>query len=340
MLFDNVSILSVTSVDATHRLSSEEIEERLSPTLSKLGVPKGTLEQLTGIKARRVFDVDTMPSEGATMAARQAIEESGVDPQKLGILINTSVCRDYVEPSTACLVHGNLGLGPNCMNFDVGNACLAFLNGMEIASNMIERGLIDYALIVDGENSRFIIDTTIDRLNARAGEVTEQEYRDAFATFTLGSGGAAMVLARRDLHPDAAQFRGGVSLAASEHSRLCYGQVDHMYTDTRALLKAGIMLAARTLAKARKELGWTLEDLNELVLHQVSKVHTEKLSQTLELDLAKIHAIFPEYGNVGPAAVPMVLATVTRNGRVNKGDRVALMGIGSGLNCAMAEVVW
>ena len=338
MRFDNVSIMSVVAVDATHRLTSTEIEQRLAPTMDRLGIPAGMLEGLTGITARRVFDPGFMPSEAATLAAREAIAASGVDPGKLGILINTSVCRDYVEPSTACLVHGNLGLHSGCMNFDLSNACLGFLSGMEVVSNMIERGQIDYGIVVDGENSRFIIDTTIERLNRM--DTTEQDYRDAFATFTLGSGGVAMVLARRDLAPDAAQFKGGVGVAATEHSRLCHGQVDRMYTETKALLVAGIALAKQTLAEAKQVLGWDLGTFDELILHQVSKVHTDKLAQALELDPAKIHAIFPEYGNVGPAAVPMVLAHVTKSGRVTKGDRVALMGIGSGLNCAMHELVW
>ncbi len=338
MLFDNVSILSVVAIDATHRLTSAEIEQRLAPTMERLRIPAGMLEGLTGITARRVFDPGYMPSEAATLAARGAIEQACVDPRKLGILINTSVCRDYVEPSTACLVHGNLGLPSSCLNFDLSNACLGFLSGMEVASNMIERGQIDYAIIVDGENSRFIIDTTIDRLNRP--DTTEQEFRDAFATFTLGSGGVAMVLSRRELAPDAAQFKGGVGVAATEHSRLCHGQVDRMHTETKALLVAGITLARQTLAEAKQALGWDVAAFDELVLHQVSKAHTEKLAEALELDPAKIHAIFPEYGNVGPAAVPMVLAHVTKSGRVTKGDRVALMGIGSGLNCAMHELVW
>lgn len=338
MRFDNVSISSVAAVDATHRLASAEIEQRLAPTMERLGIPPGMLEGLTGIAARRVFDPDFMPSEAATLAARDAIAQANVDPNRLGILVNTSVCRDYVEPSTACLVHGNLGLPSHCLNFDLSNACLGFLSGMEVVSNMIERGQIDYGIVVDGENSRFIIDTTIERLNR--AETTEQEFRDAFATFTLGSGGVAMVLCRHDLAPDAPQFKGGVGVAATQHSRLCHGQVDRMYTETKALLVAGIELAKRTLAEAKQVLGWEVGAFDELVLHQVSKVHTEKLAHALELDPAKIHAIFPEYGNVGPAAVPMVLAHVTKSGRVTKGDRVALMGIGSGLNCAMHELVW
>ena len=91
------------------------------------------------------------------MAAEEAILNAGIDRSQLGILLNTSVCRDYIEPSVACLVHGNLGLSPECMNFDVGNACLAFLNGMEIIGNMIERGQVDYGIVVDGEGSRFEI---------------------------------------------------------------------------------------------------------------------------------------------------------------------------------------
>ncbi len=69
-------------------------------------------------------------------------------------------------------------------------------------------------------------------------------------------------------------------------------------------------------------------------------MHTESLVKLLGLDLQKVHTIFPELGNVGPASVPITLAHAAELGKVNKGDRVALMGIGSGLNCAMAELLW
>ena len=106
------------------------------------------------------------------------------------------------------------------------------------------------------------------------------------------------------------------------------------------LLVEGVKLAASTLSEAKRTLGWELDRLDELVLHQVSRVHTEKLTRALELDPAKIHVIYEEYGNVGPAAVPMTLARAAEAGRLHPGDRVALMGIGSGLNCSMAEIIW
>ncbi len=296
------------------------------------------IQSLTGIVARRFWDQDQKPSGIATMAAEKAIRNAGIEKSRIGVVINTSVCRDYIEPSVACLVHGNLGLHSECMNFDVGNACLAFLNGMEIIGNMIERNQVDYGIVVDGETSRFVVETTIARL--LNSPFSEEAFRASFATFTLGSGGAAMILARSELAPEGHRFLGGVSLAATQHRHLCRGQVDRMETDASSLLVAGLELAALTFQKACEELGWTPDVLNECVLHQVSAVHTAKLIELLGLDASKIYKTFPEFGNVGPAAIPITLSKSLEAGRIQKGDRVALMGIGSGLNCAMMEVVW
>jgi len=338
MRFEHVSICSVAHVDAVHRVTSAELEARLEAPMARLGVPAGLLEGLSGIKARRMWDEDHPPSQAATAAARIAIERAGIARDRIGVLINTSVCRDYIEPSTACLVHGNLQLGRGCLNFDLGNACLGFINGMEVVGNMIERGQIDYGLVVDGENSRYVVERTIARLNGP--DVDEATFRANFATLTLGSGGAAMVLGRKDLAPEGHAFLGGVTVAATEHNRLCFGQVDGMQTRTKELMVAGLELAAITWQAAKRELGWTPDVLDEYVMHQVSRAHTEKLTEVLELDPKKILATYQELGNVGPAGVPIVLSKAMEAGRLSKGSRVALLGIGSGLNCAMAEVVW
>ncbi len=338
MHFDHVSILSVGAIDAPIEVSSADIEERLKPVRDRLGIRSGILENLAGIRTRRYWPEGVEPSEVATEAARKALEIADVDPQKIGVVINTSVCRDYIEPSTACLVHGNLGLSAECMNFDLGNACLAFMNGMQMAGNMIERGQIHYALIVDGEGSRNVCEKTIDRLlNSDCDEAT---FRENFAALTLGSGAVAMVLARKELAENGHRFVGAVELAATQHNRLCLGQPDWMQTDTKRLLMSGLELAGQTWVKAQKELGWKQEELDHFVLHQVSKVHTESLAQSLGLDGDKIFTIFSEYGNIGPAAVPITLAKSIEQGRIKRGDRIALMGIGSGLNCAMAEIIW
>ena len=338
MRFENVSVAGLAHVDAPYRITSAELEEQLSPVIQRIGGRSDMIQSLTGIVARRFWETDQQPSRIATMAAEKAIQNAGIEKSRIGILLNTSVCRDYIEPSVACLVHGNLGLSPECMNFDVGNACLAFLNGMEIVGNMIERNQVDYGLIVDGESSRFVVETTIARL--LASPVDAETFRASFATFTLGSGGAAMVLARSELAPEGHPFLGGVSLAATQHRNLCRGQVDRMETDASSLLVAGLELAALTFQKACRELAWQPDELDECILHQVSAVHTAKLIELLGLDKTKIYKTFPEFGNVGPAAIPITLSKSLEAGRIQKGNRVALMGIGSGLNCAMMEVVW
>ncbi|MEE2962483.1 MAG: 3-oxoacyl-ACP synthase III [Myxococcota bacterium] len=336
MVFENVSIASIAHVDAPIRITSSEVEEQLAPTMDRLKIRPGLLESLSGIKARRLWEAGTQPSQAATKAAKLALEHGDVSPGQVGFLINTSVCRDYLEPSTACLVHGNLKLPATCMNYDIGNACLGFMNGMDIAAQMLENAMIDYALVVDGESSRFPLEQTIERL--LDPECSEHDFRSQFATLTLGSGSVAMLLTRRNLRPKAPRYIGGVTRAATQYNRICLGQPDKMLTDTKELLVRGIELASQTFVQARAVLGWSSNVLDELVLHQVSKAHTEKLADFLRLDLNKAVCIYPEYGNIGPASVPIVLSKAIEAGRVGPGARVGLLGIGSGLNCSMAEI--
>jgi len=76
------------------------------------------------------------------------------------------------------------------------------------------------------------------------------------------------------------------------------------------------------------------------VIHQVSAAHTDRFVEMLGADPRKIFAIYPRFGNIGPAAIPITLGKARDAGRLRRGARVALMGIGSGLNCSMMEVVW
>lgn len=338
MLFEKVVIAGVAHVDAPHRIPSTVFEDRLSETMARLGMRPDTLRRLAGIEARRWWDPGVEPDEAAALAGEKVIAATGIDRQRIGVIFNTSVCREYLEPSTACMVHGRLGLGPHCLNYDLGNACLAFLNAMELAGAMLERGAIDYALVVDGEGARDIQEVTLERL-ARP-ETTADEFRAEFATLTLGSGAVAMLLSRADVHPEGHRFEGGVSRAATEWSHLCRGKHDKMTTDTATLLKQGVALAMRTWVDARETLGWSDEKLDHLVMHQVSAVHTRTLCQTLGLDPDKAILTFPELGNVGPASVPMTLSKGVEDGTIRAGDTVALMGIGSGLNVSMMQVVW
>jgi len=328
-------ILSLAAVEAPRVVTSDWIDEQLAETYQRNGLRPGLLAGLAGIEERRWWDDDVSFTDAAAMAGRAAIEKAGIDPSKIGVLISTSVCKENLEPSVACAVHDQLGLSTSCLNFDIANACLGFINAMHLAATMLDAGTVEYALIVDGEGSRYTQQTTLERLrdpNSTAGDVFAE-----FASLTLGSGAAAMVMARKNRHGDVHRLIGGVARAGTEHNSLCIGNLDRMTTDTHGLLVAGLDLAADAWDASKTDFDWT-DGLDWYIFHQVSKVHTTMLCDRLAIDSTKVPLTFPKYGNVGPAAVPITLASV--QDQIQPGQRVLCMGIGSGLNTSFSEILW
>lgn len=336
--FKEVAVVGVGRVDAPEVMTSAAIEDQLQAAMDKAGYSAGLLYQLTGIESRRLWAPGVQPSAAAARAGEDALARAEVAPDEIGVMVSTSVCKDFIEPSVASLVHKSLGLPSTCLNFDVSNACLGFLNGIQIIGDMIERGVVDYGLVVDGESSRHVLEKTIARLNEP--DFSVHAMRRQLATLTLGSGAAAMVLGRRSKHRDAPQVVGSVTRAATAHNELCRGQRDWMETDAAMLLVHGLALADKTFAAASEYLGWTPDALDHVAAHQVSAVHTARVAERLQIDLERFYKIYRTYGNVGPASIPIALSLLQQEGSLERGDRVGLMGIGSGLNCAMMELRW
>lgn len=316
----------------------ESTFDELAPLLERLKIPSSGVQAASGVEERRFFPRGTTIAEAGAIAAAKALEAAGLEPSDIGCLVSTSVCKDYIEPSMASLVHGRLGLPAACLNFDIGNACLAFLNGMSVLADMIDMGRFKAALLVDAESARTVIEATIQRLLQE--DATVDDFRDNFAALTLGSGAVAAVLTHRDISRTQHRVTGHVALADTRHSDLCLGQQTEMIVHARPLMQAGVDLAKRTWVEAEREFGWTPSDIDLFVCHQVGKRHHEFLFESLRLDANRAFVTYPFLGNVGPASVPLTLALAQERGRLQPGHRVALMGIGSGLNCSMMEIVW
>ncbi|MGM0598420.1 MAG: 3-oxoacyl-ACP synthase III [Candidatus Rifleibacteriota bacterium] len=339
MLSSNITIEGLEYEIPDQIVTSEQIEEEISATMQRLKLPKGLLKSLTGIKERRVWPEGTTPSEIGVRVARKVIEATDIPGSNIGCIINTSVSRNYIEPSVACLIQGSLELSPECLNFDVSNACLGFFTAIQILTLMIESGQIKYGLIVNGETSGKLLNSTIARLKKR--NVTPEIYRRNFAALTLGSGAAAMILGHKNYSRTNHLVNGIVNLSDTRHSRLCLGRIDQMEADSTEIMKQGIKLARKTWSIAGSRLpNWKDDNIDLYIPHQVSLKNIQELSQALGLELEKQHLSFMNYGNIGPASVPITLKMAEENKRLKQGDHVALLGIGSGLNCSMMSLTW
>jgi 3-oxoacyl-[acyl-carrier-protein] synthase-3 len=331
--FDDVAVISVVACHAPEIVTSAEFDARLADSYNRLGGRPGLLERLAGVRERRWWPEGTGTHEPAALAGAKAIAESGVDTDAIGLLIDSSVDRDRLEPSSACTVHHVIGLSSSCISFDLSNACLGFVNAMHMAGAMIDAGHIDYALVVDGENSRHIQEPTLERLSRP--DATKEDFRSEFATLTLGSGAAAMVIGRHSENPGSHRMIRGGARSATEHHELCVGSLEKMRTDLTGLLEAGVALAKESW-DAASEPSWQHAD--RYVMHQVSTTHTAMVCKQLGIDPAKAPLTFPMFGNVGPASIPITLAGEVDS--LQSGDRVICMGVASGLNAAAIEIVW
>ncbi|BDI22608.1 3-oxoacyl-ACP synthase III [Herbiconiux sp. L3-i23] len=330
----NASLLSVTSTVAPRVTTSEQIDAKLAPALKRLRLPKGLLQRVAGIHERRNWDGEEGFEDAAVAAGRRALAEAGVRPEQVGLLINTSVTRKHLEPSVAVRLHHGLGLPSSAVNFDIANACLGFVNGMSLAAQMIDSGQIQYAVVIDGEDADEIQLNTIERLS-RDG-IDREDFMAEFASLTLGSGAAAAVLGPSDAHPEGHRLIGGVTRAATEFHDVCVGSVEGMFTDAKALLKGGLDLVVSAWKEATGD--WNWKRMDRYILHQVSDVHINAIVKAIGLDRSRVPLTYPRFGNVGPASIPMTLAEEAPT--LNRGDRVLMMGVGSGLNTSMMELAW
>ena len=330
-------MLSVTLAEAEQVVPSASFDERLTETYRRLKMPKGLLERLAGISERRYWGEGDSFEQGAARAGRAALEQAGIRPEQVGLLINASVTRDNFEPAVAVGVHHALGLPRHTLNFDITNACLGFVNGITVAAGMIDAGAIDYALIVCGEDPSPWHETALRLL--KDPEASREDVLAQFATLTLGSGAAATVIGPADRHPEGHLIRGSISRAGTEHKGLCIGgdAGQGMATDAAGLLKHGLQLVQDAWEEAHRD-GWDWQEMDSYVTHQISTSHTNAIVDAVGIDPRRIPLTFPFWGNVAAAALPMTLALESQ--KLRPGQRVLCMGVGSGLNTALMQIDW
>ncbi len=347
MKYDSIHIAGLGYELPPNVVASEDLERRLAPVYETLHLRPGQLEAITGIYERRYWDPGYRMSEGAAAAGRKAIAAADIDPARIGMLIYGGVCRDNLEPATACAVAHALGLPADAWVYDVSNACLGVVNGMVQAANAIALGQIRAALIVSCETARQIVDLTIDRLLATRDMSL---FKESIATLTGGSGAAAVVVAHESLAgPDAHRLTGGAARNAACHHGLCLWGPDAgppvdghhvMKTDAVGVLRNGVALGIETYKAFKAEMGWPADKPDKIVCHQVGAAHQKTVLEAIGIPREKDFTTFGYLGNIGTVSLPITAAIAHERGFLQQGDLVGFFGIGSGLNCLMLGIDW
>lgn len=298
------------------------------------------------MRERRVWPLGVSMAECGARAARKALEQAGLAGHDLGAVLYAGVCRDNLEPATACAIAEAIGAGGDALVFDISNACLGVLNGMVEIANRIELGQMRAGVVVAAESSRAIVESSIARMNA---EPTMERYRLGLATLTGGSGAAAVVLTDVESSFVDRRLVAGAALAAPKFHRICrwgpaqglLGETTNvMDTDASAVLEHGVALGKATWDQLLVATGWRPGDVDRVICHQVGAPHRKEVLAALGVDPARDYSTFETLGNIGTASLPITAALAHETGFLCKGDRVAMLGIGSGLNCLMLGVEW
>jgi len=193
-----------------------------------------------------------------------------------------------------------------------------------------------------------LVENTIRHLNGDLS-LTRNSVKPAMASLTIGSGSAAIVLADRRLSRTGNQLLGGVARANTRQCRLCQGGADPasggeagllMATDSETLLQEGVATARDAFPEFVRGVGWKPTEVDKTFCHQVGRAHRKLLLDTLALDPSIDYTTLETLGNTGSVALPITAAMGIENGHVCPGDRVAMLGIGSGINVVMLGIRW
>ena len=345
MQYSRVTIESIGYELAPNVITSAALEDRLAPVYDALRLPPGQIEALTGVRERRFWDAGQRMADGAARAGRKALAAAGVRPDEIGMLVYGGVCRDNLEPATACATAAALGISGQTAVHDTCNACLGVMNAVFQVANAIELGQIRAGMVVSCESARQIVDLTIERM---LRDKSMEMFTMSMATMTGGSGAIGIVLTDTPRSAGAHRLLGGVVGAAPQHHALSRWGPDTgipaggpvvMETDAVATLRHGVVLGSETFQAFVAELGWP-EGPDRVICHQVGAPHRTAVLSAMGIPLERDFSTFEYLGNIGTVSVPITAAIADERGFFERGQRVGFFGIGSGLNCLLLGLEW
>lgn len=331
----NIKIAHVSAYLPSRTVTNAELEEIANQHRQVL--PPGVLEKLFSIRERRFAARHEQASDLAAKAARPIVDEVGA--ANIDQLIFASACGDLIEPATANMVQQKLGL--LCPAFDLKNACNSFVDAMTVASALIQSGQRRNVLIANGEKLSDAI-----RLDTASNSNFDTSH---LAAYSLGDAGAAMLLTASD--NDQSEFHFQKKLTRGEHWELCTirgGGSMHphdlektYFQGSTAELKSVIQAEGMAFVQqCYAESGWAPEMVDHLFTHQVSAGTFRIVGQATGIPPARTTVVFETCGNTAAASIPLSMHTALQSGKLRRGDRVMIFGIGAGFSLSIQLLTW
>jgi 3-oxoacyl-[acyl-carrier-protein] synthase-3 len=280
----------------------------------------------SGIRERRIADMEEATSDLALAAGRAALESAGVKPNDLDGIILATVCGDMIFPATSCLVQDRIG-ATKAAAFDINAACSGFVFGLGTAHALVSSGMADRILVIGVEVLSKLTDWT-DRATCvlfgdGAGAVVLEPGEPGagiLGSYMKSDGALADLLyipAGGTRRPTSA-----ASFARGDHYIKMKGDGVFKYA-VRAMEDA----THQVLGQAKL----TTNDLDLLIPHQANIRIIDAVQERLGLPGSKVLANIDRYGNTSSASIPIAFDEAVRDGRVKRGDLVALVAFGGGL---------
>ena len=274
-------------------------------------------------------------SDMAVIACQKALDDAGVPPEDVDILIAATVTPDYRLPSQACIIQNKHG-AHNASAFDIVAACAGYINVLSIARSFIESGMYKNILVVGVEYLTSITDYT-DRGTcilfgdgAGATLITPDDNGNGVVSTYLKSDGRLWNWLKVEAGACAKPSELGVKGDGS----------DKIYMNGSDIFKVAVREMTKASLKVLEEAGVAADDVALVIPHQANIRIIDAIVKRLKIDKEKVFLNIEKYGNTSAASVPLALDEAKREGRLHEGDYILMVAFGGGLTTGAALLKW
>lgn len=298
--------------------------------MKKVDTTDEWIKSRSGIAQRHFASDGEVTSDFATKAARNALNQAGLEPSDIGLIIVATVTPDNTFPATAVYVQEKLGVPPG-IAFDVSAACAGFVYALNIANSFVTSGQVKHALVIGAETLSCFLDWedrgTCVLFGDGAGAIvlsgeeplTAQPPRGVLATYLSSDGKLAKHL-HTDGGPSSTQTTGKIRMHGKEVFRNAVDEI------------SGAVFEVTERAKiSRHEIDW-------FVPHQANIRIIQACARKLDLDESKIVVTIEKHANTSAASIPLALDAGIRDGRIKRGELLVFAALGAGLAWGSALV--